>query len=85
MWLGSTTSPSEVYPREVIVRLQADARGSYREAARSLNESGAEVVYLQHEFGIFGGDAGSYLLDLVAALDAPLVTTLPRRPTTSER
>jgi glycosyltransferase involved in cell wall biosynthesis len=68
--------PSEIYPREVIVRLQADARCSYREAARSLNESGAEVVYLQHEFGIFGGAAGSYVLDLVAALDAPLVTTL---------
>lgn len=88
MWLRSTTSPSEVYPREVTVRLQPDARGSYREAARRLNDSGAEVVYLQHEFGIFGGAGGSYVLDLVAALDAPLVTTLHTvraSPTDSQR
>lgn len=79
---------SEVYPREVTVRLQPDARGSYREAARRLNDSGAEVVYLQHEFGIFGGAGGSYVLDLVAALDAPLVTTLHTvraSPTDSQR
>jgi hypothetical protein len=61
--------PSSVsYPREVAVRLRADTRRSYRDAARILNGSGIDVVYLQHEFGIFGGDDGTYVMDLIDAL-----------------
>lgn len=43
--------------------------------ADQLNRSDVDVVSLQHEFGIFGGDAGRYILDLIERLTKPLVTT----------
>ena len=49
---------------------------SYRCAADFLNSSNVDVVSLQHEFGIFGGPAGSQLLTLLRELKAPVVTTL---------
>jgi glycosyltransferase involved in cell wall biosynthesis len=49
---------------------------SYRRAADFLNSSGIDVVSLQHEFGIFGGPAGTHLLALLRELKMPLVTTL---------
>lgn len=49
---------------------------SYRAAARSINASGVEAVWLQHEFGIFGGPAGVMILELVDRVAAPLIVTL---------
>lgn len=49
---------------------------SYRSAARAINASGADAVWLQHEFGIFGGPAGAMVLELVDRIAAPLVVTL---------
>jgi glycosyltransferase involved in cell wall biosynthesis len=50
-------------------------RAAYRRMAERLNQSDVSVVSLQHEFGIFGGEAGEYILDLVERLKKPLVTT----------
>ena len=50
-------------------------RESYTSAATFLNESDIDVVSLQHEFGIFGGRYGEYVLDLCRNLRIPLVTT----------
>jgi glycosyltransferase involved in cell wall biosynthesis len=50
-------------------------RRSYIAAAGFLNESNVDVVSLQHEFGIFGGEWGEYVLDLCRNIEAPLVTT----------
>ncbi len=50
--------------------------GAYRAAARTINESAADVVWLQHEFGIFGGMNGSMVCDFVDRLAAPLIVTL---------
>jgi glycosyltransferase involved in cell wall biosynthesis len=55
--------------------LPAEDRPAYRKMAERLNQSDVSVVSLQHEFGIFGGDAGEYILDLVEHLKKPLVTT----------
>lgn len=55
--------------------LQKNDRAEYAKTARKLNRSSVDVVSLQHEFGIFGGEAGSYVLDLVRHLEKPLVTT----------
>jgi glycosyltransferase involved in cell wall biosynthesis len=52
-----------------------DVREDYRKMAERLNDSPVTVVSLQHEFGIFGGDAGEYVLDFVRELRKPLVTT----------
>jgi glycosyltransferase involved in cell wall biosynthesis len=49
---------------------------SYRRAADFLNSSDVDMVSVQHEFGIFGGPAGSHLFALLRELTAPVVTTL---------
>lgn len=47
----------------------------YRRVAETINQSSVDVVSLQHEFGIFGGDAGSHVLELLQHLKKPVVTT----------
>ena len=66
----------EDYPAEVVRLIPDGDRGAYREAAEWLNAQGYDAVCLQHEYGIFGGPAGAYLLDLVRELNMPVVTTL---------
>src|SRR3546814_1993430 len=60
------------------VRLAIDEQdaASYRAAAEAINESGADAVWLQHEFGIFGGPAGGMILELGERIAAPLIITL---------
>ncbi len=48
---------------------------SYARAARKINESGVDAVWLQHEFGIFGGPDGELVCDFVDRIAAPLVVT----------
>lgn len=48
----------------------------YRRAADFLNVSAADVLCVQHEYGIFGGKAGSHVLALFRELRMPIVTTL---------
>ncbi len=64
------------YPDVVRFEIEQQDLDSYRRAADYLNSSNVDVVSLQHEFGIFGGPAGSHLLTLLRELDAPVVTTL---------
>ncbi len=53
-----------------------DSAADYALAARRINESGAEVVWLQHEYGIYGGPEGEMVCDFVERIAAPLVLTL---------
>jgi glycosyltransferase involved in cell wall biosynthesis len=64
------------YPEVVRFEIEEQDLGSYRRAADFLNSSNLDVVSVQHEFGIFGGPAGSHLLSLLSELNAPVVTTL---------
>lgn len=64
------------YAEPVRLEIAQDEPGAYLAAAEYINAAGFDVVSLQHEFGIFGGEAGNYLLGLIAALRVPLVTTL---------
>jgi glycosyltransferase involved in cell wall biosynthesis len=64
------------YPDVVRCEIEEQDLESYRRAADYLNSSNVDVVSLQHEFGIFGGPAGSHLLTLLRSLTAPVVTTL---------
>src|SRR5262249_43594040 len=64
------------YGDEVTFEIDQDSTQNYVEAADTLSRSGAQLVCLQHEFGIFGGSAGADLLAFIAGLRAPLVTTL---------
>jgi glycosyltransferase involved in cell wall biosynthesis len=64
------------YPDEVRFEIEEQDLASYRRAADFLNISNVDVVCLQHEFGIYGGNSGSHLLHLIRELRMPVVTTL---------
>ena len=64
------------YPSRVRWSLAQDEVASYEEAAEFLNFNNIDMVCLQHEYGIFGGPAGSHILHLLRGLKMPLVTTL---------
>jgi hypothetical protein len=65
----------DFYP-DPIITIDAESLDAYHEAAERIETSGAEAIWLQHEFGIFGGTAGSHILELVGATDLPLILTL---------
>src|SRR5689334_22575250 len=64
------------YPASVVLQIRDDNLQDYARAAASLNAGRFDVVCLQHEFGIFGGDAGGHILELLTRLTMPVVTTL---------
>jgi glycosyltransferase involved in cell wall biosynthesis len=64
------------YPGSVVLQIRDDAVEAYVRAAALLNAGRFDVVCLQHEFGIFGGKAGSHILELLSRLTMPVVTTL---------
>ncbi|MCH9003396.1 MAG: glycosyltransferase family 4 protein [Planctomycetes bacterium] len=64
------------YGPEVLVQIGQHRREDYRTAAEILNTSRVDVVSLQHEYGLFGGECGEYLLDLLQRLRKPVVSTL---------
>jgi glycosyltransferase involved in cell wall biosynthesis len=64
------------YPARVRWSLDQDEVKSYQDAAEFLNFNNIDMVCLQHEYGIFGGHAGSHILHLLRGLKMPVVTTL---------
>src|SRR5256885_1519666 len=64
------------YPDVVRFEIGEQDLSSYQRAADFLNISNADISCLQHEFGIFGGPAGSHILALLYELQRPVVTTL---------
>jgi glycosyltransferase involved in cell wall biosynthesis len=64
------------YPRRVRFELIESDLASYQRAADFLNINEVDLVCLQHEYGIFGGRAGSHVLALLRELRMPIVTTL---------
>jgi glycosyltransferase involved in cell wall biosynthesis len=64
------------YPDVVRFEIEEQDIDAYRRAADFMNHSNVEVVSVQHEFGIFGGSAGSHLFALLRELKVPVVTTL---------
>ena len=76
------------YPQRVRFEVYEKDLDSYRRAADFLNFNNAEVLCVQHEFGIFGGAAGSHLLALLKEVRMPVVTTLHtvlREPSPAQR
>lgn len=64
------------YPEHVRFQVRDNAIQDYHKAAEFLNDAGFDVVSLQHEYGIFGGEAGHDILELMSRLKMPVVTTL---------
>jgi glycosyltransferase involved in cell wall biosynthesis len=61
---------------EAVRRIDCNDPDAYARAAREINEAGVDAVWVQHEYGIFGGADGEMVLDFVDRLAAPLVLTL---------
>jgi glycosyltransferase involved in cell wall biosynthesis len=64
------------YPAEVRFEIAEQDLTSYLRASDFLNITDVDVVCVEHEFGIFGGPAGSHVLALLRELQMPIVTTL---------
>lgn len=64
------------YPPFVRFEVEQNEIASYRRAADFIQIHEVEALCVQHEFGIYGGEAGSYLLDLLREVKVPVVTTL---------
>jgi glycosyltransferase involved in cell wall biosynthesis len=64
------------YPPSVTGVIRQDEIGDYRRAADAIAAGGAEIAWVQHEFGIFGGPAGLHLLELLERLPIPVAITL---------
>jgi glycosyltransferase involved in cell wall biosynthesis len=76
------------YPPRVRLALAQDDLSSYEQAADFLNFTNFDMVCLQHEYGIFGGPAGSHILALLRRLKMPVITTLHtilREPSPEQR
>ena len=76
--VGSVNDRPEGYDYPERVRFEIDEQelDSYRRAAKFLNINNVEVVSVQHEFGIYGGPAGSHLMAFLRKVRMPVVTTL---------
>ena len=70
-------APTEAHPdSKVVYTLEKENRADYLRAARMLDKHKVSLVSIQHEYGIYGGDHGEYVLDLIRAVTMPVVVTL---------
>ena len=83
-----STTRSATSRRRSDLRLDPERPADYLGVADRLNRAGYDVVSLQHEFGIYGGDDGERVLDLLEELEVPVVSTLHtvlRQPSDHQR
>jgi glycosyltransferase involved in cell wall biosynthesis len=76
------------YPERVKYSVSANVQTDYLRASEFLNTTHHDALILQHEYGIFGGEAGAHILHLVKNLRSPLITTLHSvllRPSDSQK
>lgn len=76
------------YPWEVKYRVRQEELAEFIAAADYVNSSSAEIVCLQHEFGLFGGKDGSHVIEFLRRVKKKVVTTLhtvPENPTLGQK
>ena len=64
------------YDKNVIFDIQQDDLDTYLEAAKVIKDSNIDLLCIQHEYGIYGGYCGDFLLDFISKIELPIVTTL---------
>lgn len=64
------------YPPEVVARIKEQGRESYARAAELVSVYPIELVNIQHEYGLFGGERGEWLVDFIRVLQKPVVLTM---------
>jgi glycosyltransferase involved in cell wall biosynthesis len=76
VWAMNDGGKDYGYPAGVTAAIAQDDPHAYRTAAAEITASGADMVWIQHEYGIFGGEAGSHILKLIERLRMPVAVTL---------
>ena len=64
------------YPEEVNFIIRQNNQDDYSEAAKFINESNVDACILQHEFGIYGGESGIYVLPFINQIEKPIISIL---------
>ncbi len=64
------------YGEKVSIQIRQNEKSDYIKLAQKLNVSKIKLLVIEHEYGIYGGDNGEYILDLINNLEIPVVTTL---------
>lgn len=81
-----TNDPTSLANEPLLWPLHREQADEYQQMALRINQSDVDVISLQHEFGIFGGEAGAHIIPFIRQLNKPLVTTFhtvfshPQRP-----
>ena len=76
------------YPDAVTMAIPQQDRAAYSDAARRIDASGAQALWVQHEYGIYGGSAGDHILALIDRVTVPVIVTLHtilEKPSAEER
>jgi glycosyltransferase involved in cell wall biosynthesis len=68
------------YPPEVKFKINQYKVDSYIKAAGYINKSKADIVILEHEFGLYGGGCGEYIIRLIELIKKPLIVTIHTIP-----
>jgi glycosyltransferase involved in cell wall biosynthesis len=69
-------APERAYAEAVVGNLIQDDRDSYREIAEFVNAHPCEALNVQHEYGLFGGDNGEWIVDLISLVRKPVIVSL---------
>ncbi len=72
---GDAPTPRPPDPKQVYL-IDRENRADYARAAHFVGKLGADLLCIQHEYGIYGGDHGEYVVDLARAAEIPVVVTL---------
>jgi len=86
--LDNNNLPATQIKKPIIGKIMQGSLETYKMAVKSLNTGGYDLVHIQHEFGIFGGKDGSYILDFAKSLSIPFVVTFHtvlQYPTASQK
>ncbi len=76
------------YPPEVVYQINRDDLPNYEDAAKFINHTTADIICLQHEYGLYGGDNSEYIFKLIGRIRQPLIITLHtilKSPTDQQR
>jgi glycosyltransferase involved in cell wall biosynthesis len=76
VWAMDDQAGRYAYPPEVTGSIPQHERSAYLEAAGKIEDSGAQAIWVQHEYGIFGGAAGGHLITLLERTTLPVIVTL---------
>jgi glycosyltransferase involved in cell wall biosynthesis len=76
IWAMNDVGKRYAYPCHIAGTIEQNEPASYLDAARAITASGADMVWIQHEFGIFGGKAGDHILSLIDRMTVPVAVAL---------